>query len=178
MKHLLVTGGLGFLGSELVKTLLAAGYKNIHVLDDVSTGSMLNRYQGVTYHRYNVCDREKLAGLMQSVSFECIFHFAALPRILPSFLDPFSHNDANVIGTLVLLETFNRYTKPDCVFINSSSSSVYGSPLTTPSEETDKVSPLNPYALQKYTAETYVTLLCRYWDRKFTNLRYFNPYGP
>ncbi len=174
----LVTGGLGFIGSALVRRLASTRNYEVHVIDDLSTGSNSRVSMDVHYHYFDICDSIALADLFDRHEFAGVFHLAALPRITPSFTDPIEHHRVNIGGTLSVLERFIQQTSSDCIFVNSSSSSIYGDSESWPTKENSPKNPKSPYALQKYTSEQYVDLLCRYHNRKSISLRYFNPYGP
>jgi UDP-glucose 4-epimerase len=174
-EKLLVTGGLGFIGSNVVNYLQKLNY-DIHVIDNLSTGSISNKSEHVKYYNFSITNKKKLGELLKKNNYECIFHLAALPRIEPSFKDVQIHHNSNVLSTLNIIENIkDKKNKP--IIINSSSSSIYGDPSQIPTSENSQINPLNPYALQKYTSEKYIEILCNYHKIKFINLRYFNPYG-
>jgi UDP-glucose 4-epimerase len=181
----LVTGGAGFIGSNLVDVLLAKGH-NVIVIDNFSNGKEEN-ISGALLKYANRCRlyrkdiREDLRGIF-SQEIDCVFHFAALARVQPSIEDPLRFDDVNTRGTLNLLEHCNKYGVKRFVF--SSSSSVYGDPPDDVlsgtrglSERLDGTAPLSPYGLQKLIGEEYCKLYSRIHGVNSACLRYFNVYG-
>jgi len=173
MARYIVTGGAGFIGSNIVDLLIDEGH-NVHVLDNFSTGerSYLNPKAELTEFDLVVdsgLERHLKGG-------DGIFHVAALPRIQPSYTDPIGHDDANVRATLKVAQAMIAAGVKRCVF--SGSSAVYGTPVDLPTPETAQIQPLSPYALQKYTAEHYLMTLGERFGLLIGGLRYFNVYGP
>ena len=168
----LVTGGAGFIGSHLSDFLVDQG-STVTVLDNLSTGNENNLNKKVDFIRDDI-NSKKIDNYIKNHDY--VFHVAALPRITPSFEDRFEHHIANIDGTLNILEASHRQGIKKVIF--SGSSAVYGQPLLTPTDESAVIAPLNPYALQKYTAEQYGLLIGRHLSLPFISLRYFNPYGP
>jgi nucleoside-diphosphate-sugar epimerase len=171
-RTVLVTGGAGFIGSNLVDELLARGH-NVRVIDNFATGK-----------RTNLSPRAELieadirggAGLQHAFAgVDCIFHVAALPRIPLSIAQPVETHMTNVVGTLNVLIAA-RDAKVRRV-IYSGSSSVYGEQSKMPLVETMTPNPLNPYALQKYVGEQYSRMFHRLFGMETLALRYFNVYG-
>lgn len=170
----LVTGGAGFIGSHVVNALIKKG-ADVSVIDNLSTGQIDNLNKDCDFIRADLadCSDAKLLKYLQGNDF--IFHLAALPRIGPSFERPFEHHRANIDVTIRLLEKSAQVGTKKIVF--SGSSAVYGDPSIVPTTENAKIQPLNPYALQKYTAEQYGLLLGKKSGVDFISLRYMNPYG-
>ena len=167
-----VTGGLGFIGSHVAELLVAQGGRVV-VVDNLSTGSEQNRVEGAEYRIESLDDTPQ--DLLQAADY--VFHLAALPRIQPSFTDPVLHEQANVILTIqLLLRLAGSPNLKKLVF--SSSSAVYGTPEQTPTTEAAAISPLSPYALEKYSAEQHCLILGEFNRIPVIALRYFNPYGP
>jgi UDP-glucose 4-epimerase len=171
----LVTGGCGFIGSHVVDVLLEAGHR-VHVIDNLETGTKENCNSNATYTFDSIANRSVLESCFETVKPDWVFHLAALPRIMPSFDEPEYHHTTNVVTIFPLLELSKKYNVN--MFINSSSSAVYGNPTELPTSESAAITPLSPYALQKYTAEQYVHILSKYLELPHVSLRYFNPYGP
>ncbi len=167
-----VTGGLGFIGSHVTEVLTEQGWRVVAV-DNLSTGSQSNRVAGAEYRIESFTETPD--ELWREADY--IFHLAALPRIQPSFTDPISHEEANVVDTIRLLQKLGRCERlKKLVF--SSSSAIYGNPTQIPTAEDCPIAPLSPYALQKYTAEQYCLILGGFLNIPVVALRYFNPYGP
>ena len=172
MAKALVTGGLGFIGSNVVDLLVDKGW-DVTVVDNLSTGDMANSNEKATYVYRDVA--EFCHGDIKD--FEYVFHLAALPRIQPSFDEPLEHEEANVVVTIKLLQALKGSTKLKKL-VYSASSSCYGTPKNYPTTEDEQILPLSPYALQKYTAEQYCLILGDRNNIPVNTLRYFNAYGP
>jgi UDP-glucose 4-epimerase len=168
----LVTGGLGFIGSNIVDFLIERGW-DITVVDNLSTGSDSYRNSKA---KYLIKDVYKLT-LDEVSDFEYVFHLAALPRIQPSFDEPEEHEQANVMITIHLLQLLKQNKKLKKL-VYSASSSCYGNPENYPTTESEPIKPLNPYALQKYASEQYCLILGERFNIPVNTLRYFNAYGP
>jgi UDP-glucose 4-epimerase len=183
--NVIVTGGAGFIGSNLVDQLLKKGH-HVTVIDNFCNGkeenisdALLNYPSRCRLYRKDI--REDLRGIF-SEEIDCVFHLAALARVQPSIEDPLTFNDVNVQGTLNLLDHCVKYGVDRFVF--SSSSSVYGDPPEDVlngsrglSESLDGTAPLSPYGLQKLIGEEYCQLYARIHGVKSACLRYFNVYG-
>jgi nucleoside-diphosphate-sugar epimerase len=172
MKYL-VTGGLGFIGSNMVDLLIKEGH-DVIVVDDLSTGDIAYTNPKAFYVRESITDLNTMLGLSQNC--DAIFHFAAWARLQRSIDDPIGTNNANVVGTLTLLEAARRNKIKKFIF--SSSSSVYGDQENPIMQEDMKLNPLHPYALQKWVGEEYCKLYSRLFGLRTVRLRYFNVYGP
>lgn len=173
----LVTGGAGFIGSHLVDGLLDLGYE-VTVIDDFSSGSLTNLEQ----HKNNlnlkivnksICDKDN-SPYFEDIS--VVFHVAALPRVQFSIDFPEKTNEANITGTLNVLEQAKKNGVKR--FVYSSSSSVYGDQTKLPLVESMKPDPMSPYGLQKLTGEYYCKLYYVLYGIETISLRYFNVYGP
>ena len=170
----IVTGGLGFIGSHVVDKLIENEH-SVYVIDNLSTGSLNNQNHNAKYEIKDILNKSFLQSFFNIIKPDWIFHLAALPRIQPSFDDPFTHDEVNVIGTLNIFEAIKNVQIKALVF--SSSSSVYGTPNEIPTNELAPIDPLSPYALQKYAAERYLHILGLKNNIPVVSLRYFNPYG-
>ena len=172
----LVTGGGGFIGSNLVRLLLREGVE-VRVLDDFSTGNRKNLADlgaSIDVIEGDLRDARAVERAVKGV--QTIFHLAALPSVARSVEDPYTSNDVNVTGTLRLLLAARDHQVERFVF--SSSSSVYGDTPVLPKREDMTPMPLSPYALQKLTGEHYCRLFLRLYGLRAYPLRYFNVYGP
>jgi UDP-glucose 4-epimerase len=172
----LVTGGAGFIGSNLVDRLVALGHR-VRVVDNLSTGDLAN----VAHHGSAVevivgdlRDPEVCAGAVAGM--EVVFHVAALPSVPRSIADPWESHDANVNSTVRLLVAC-REAKVRRV-VNSGSSSVYGDTPAPSKVETLEPLPRSPYAASKLSAEQYVLAFARGGMVEGVSLRYFNVFGP
>ena len=176
----LVTGGAGFIGSNLVQHLLAAGAE-VRVYDDFFSGRRpnLDEVRAVAGREPEVIvadvrDAAAVRDAMRGVDF--VLHQAAIPSVPRSVADPDSTNAVNVTGTLnVLLAA--RDAKVRRVVV-ASSSSVYGETPTLPKVEEMALDPLSPYAVSKLATETYAKVFHRLYGLEAVALRYFNVFGP
>lgn len=172
----LVTGGAGFIGSNIVEELLKRGYE-VRVLDNFSTGRRTNISEFKN-------DIELIEGDIRSYhivkqatkGIEVVLHQAALPSIPRSINDPITTNEVNVIGTLNLLDAAKDARVKKFVF--ASSSSVYGDSPKLPKHEGMIPNPLSPYAVSKLTGEKYCQVFANLYDMETIALRYFNVFGP
>jgi UDP-glucose 4-epimerase len=174
-KLYLVTGGAGFIGSNIVEALAKRGDR-VRVLDDFSTGRRENlaSFPGVEVVEGDLRDPGTVARAVAGV--DGVFHQAALRSVPRSVDDPSSSNDVNVNGTLVLLLACRKAGVRRVVY--ASSSSVYGDDPTLPKVETLRTAPVSPYAVSKLAAEHYCQVFARLYGVETVSLRYFNVFGP
>jgi len=173
MKKIAVTGGAGFIGSNLVERFLSHGHE-VTVVDDLSTGLKSNLdLTKVTFHELSLTDREGLASAVKGVN--AIVHLGARGSVPRSLKNPIATHDVNATGTLNVLEAA-RSNGAHVIF--SSSSSVYGRNGQLPKDESMWLSPLTPYAASKLAAEGYVQAYGAAYDVPVTLLRFFNVFGP
>lgn len=175
---ILVTGGAGFIGSNIVKRLLELGNK-VRVLDNFSTGKRDNIFPFKSNPKFNIFEgdlrsfhivRDAVKGC------EFILHQGALPSVPRSIQDPITSNDVNILGTLNILEAAKEFGVKRVVY--ASSSSVYGNSETLPKVEDMPVNPLSPYAVTKYASERYCQTYFWLYGLETVSLRYFNVFGP
>jgi UDP-glucose 4-epimerase len=178
MSKVLVTGGAGFIGSNLAEELLKRGHF-VRVLDDFSTGKRENLIFDKKYPSLEVIegDIRDLHTCQKAVEgMEYVFHQGALPSVQRSVEDPETSNAVNVGGTLnILVAARGKGVKR---VIYASSSSIYGDTPTLPKQEEMPSNPLSPYALQKYVGEHYCRLFYQLYGLETISLRYFNIFGP
>lgn len=176
-KHIIVTGGAGFIGSNLVKKL--AQTNQVSVIDDLSTGHIVNIQDLITTKKIEfingtITDLDLLQQVFQGVDY--VFHQAAIPSVPRSIKDPIKTNVVNADGTLnVLIAARDNHIRK---VVYASSSSVYGDTPTLPKKEDMHPNPLSPYAVSKLTAEFYCDVFTRIYNLPTVALRYFNVYGP
>jgi UDP-N-acetylglucosamine/UDP-N-acetyl-alpha-D-glucosaminouronate 4-epimerase len=172
----LVTGGGGFIGSNVVRALLARG-NEVSVLDNFSTGSRSNLAgleDDVQLVEGDLRSYERVHAAIRGV--EVVFHEGALPSVPRSVQDPLTTTAVNVEGTLnVLLAARDEGVRR---IVNASSSSVYGNTGTLPRVETQAPDPISPYAVAKLAAERFCTSFSRVYGMEIVSLRYFNVFGP
>jgi UDP-glucose 4-epimerase len=173
MQKVIVTGGAGFIGSNLVDRLIDMDVE-VHVLDDLSTGKEENINPKANFHRIDISKLEPLQNHWYLKDVDAVFHLAALARVQPSIDEPLPYHDANVTGTLRMLMLAQRLGVSKFIF--SSSSSVYGD-AKVPTSEDNELNPISPYALHKLIGEQYCTLWSKLFGIDTVSLRYFNVYG-
>ncbi len=176
-KRVIITGGAGFIGSNLAEEL--ATDNSVIIIDDLSTGKKENiagllNQDRVEFIQGSILDLKLLQKSFRGVDF--VFHQAALPSVPRSIEDPRASNDANITGTLnVLLAARDNKVKK---VIYASSSSVYGDTPTLPKREDMLANPQSPYALTKLVGEQYCRICHQIYRLPTICLRYFNVYGP
>jgi len=169
----LVTGGAGFIGSNLVALLREEGW-NVRVLDDLSTGYEQNLHNlRLEFVRGDVRDRELVDQLVEGV--DVVFHLAASVGNLRSLEHPQEDADINVIGTVNILESARKHRVGKIVY--SSSAAIFGELLTTPIAEDHPQNPDSPYGVSKLAAEHYVLSFAKLYGVSAVSLRYFNVFG-
>ena len=175
MTKILITGGAGFIGSNLAEKLAGQG-QQVAVLDNLATGRLSNLKKIENQIQFIQADIRDLDSLRESFKgFDFVFHLAALPRVQISINDPITTNDVNLNGTLnVLVAARDAKVKK---FIYSSSSSIYGNQDSSPYKEDMPARPMSPYAAQKYIGERYCRLFYELYGLPTVCLRYFNAYG-
>ena len=172
--RVLITGGAGFIGSNLARTALLAGHEVV-VLDDLSTGYAAN-LDGldVQFHEGSVNEANVLDTALLGV--DSVVHLAALGSVPRSILDPVATHSANATGTLSVLEGARRADVRHV--LTSSSSSVYGLNPARPKSEREWVRPLSPYAVSKLAGEQYLLAYQQSFGLETLAFRFFNVYGP
>lgn len=172
----LVTGGAGFIGSNIVETLVRQGEK-VRVLDNFSTGTRENLSPWLDAIEVIDGDIRNYHTVRESVSgVDCVLHQAALPSVPRSIRDPISSNQANVDGTLNILHAAKDAGVRRVVL--ASSSSIYGDTPTLPKHEEMTPHPLSPYAVSKLAGEAYSQVFASVYGLETIALRYFNVFGP
>ncbi|RJQ52685.1 MAG: SDR family oxidoreductase [Actinobacteria bacterium] len=176
MTRYLVTGGAGFIGSNIVEELLRRG-DSVRVLDNFSTGfrSNLNgMLQDIDLIEGDLRSYERVHNAVRGV--EVVLHQGALPSVPRSIQDPLTTNAVNITGTLnVLLASRDEDVRR---VVYASSSSVYGESVTLPKLEDMPLAPLAPYAVAKLGGEAYCQAFSRVYPLETVCLRYFNVFGP
>ena len=172
----IVTGGAGFIGSHLVEHLFSEGH-SVTVLDNFSTG----RYENLEHLKKNIsiieCDLNEENDIDNIVKgADWVFHLAALADIVPSIQNPQKYFNANVNGTLRLLEACKNTIISKFIYV--ASSSCYGMPDIYPTPETALIDPQYPYALTKRMGEELVLHWSQVYKIPAISLRFFNVYGP
>ncbi len=169
----LVTGGAGFIGSNLVDALVGDAHEVV-VLDDLSTGDAANLNPEARLVVGDVADPDVVAAAVEGV--EVVFHLAAARAVLRSVQEPLESDRANTHGTLTVLEA-SRHAGVRRV-VSTSSSSIYGGAAVTPTPESAPLLPRSPYAVSKLAAEHYARIYWELHGLETVSLRPFNVFGP
>ena len=174
-KRYLVTGGAGFIGSNIAEALVKRGHR-VRVFDNLLTGSRGNlaAIGEVDFVEGDLRDPAAVARAVEGV--DGVFHQAALRSVPRSVDDPMSSNEVNITGTLNLLMACRAAKVGRVVY--ASSSSVYGDDPALPKVETLPTNPISPYAISKLGAEHYCRTFARLYGLETVSLRYFNVFGP
>jgi UDP-glucuronate 4-epimerase len=187
MKHILVTGGAGFIGSHLVDKLLSEGYWNVTVVDDfndfyepsIKRANVARHTQHSNYRleEADIRQRAPLARIFDETKVDCIVHLAARAGVRPSLDQPLLYSQTNIEGTLNLLELSKEHNIKQFVF--GSSSSVYGINAKVPFTEDDPIrQPISPYAATKAAGELLCHTYTHLYGIRCVCLRLFTVYGP
>jgi UDP-glucose 4-epimerase len=172
--RVVITGGAGFIGSNLARTLAAAG-DQVVVVDDLSAGKKAN-LEGVAAALLegSILDRDLLDDAFAGA--DAVVHLAARGSVPRSLDDPLGTHHANVTGTLEVLEAVRRNAKPHLVV--ASSASVYGPKAVLPNVETAPTDPASPYGVSKVGTEQYALVHAARFDIDTLVFRFFNVFGP
>jgi len=173
----LVTGGAGFIGSNLVDRLIKLGHQVI-VLDNLSTGRLSNLLQvknKIEFINVDVANSENSIDQYFN-DVDWVFHLAGLADIVPSIKNPYSYFQTNTKGTLNVLEASKKIGIKKLIY--AASASCYGVPEKYPTDEKSKVDPQYPYALTKFLGEQLVIHWTKVYHMPNVSLRFFNVYGP
>lgn len=175
----LVTGGAGFIGSNLVEYLLRSGAGKVRVMDNFSTGSKRNLDEFFANPSFellegDIRDIESCRKAVKGVDY--LFHQAALGSVPRSIKDPVTTNDVNISGFLnILIAARDEKVKR---MVYAASSSTYGDSVDLPKVEYSIGRPLSPYAVTKYVNELYADVFAKIYGMELIGLRYFNVFGP
>lgn len=178
-RRILITGGAGFIGSNLVAYLLKHGVKKVRVLDNLISGSLenINSFRSDPRFEFIKGDIRELSDCMAACSgMDLVCHQAALGSVPRSVKEPHLTTSHNISGfvNMVVAARDNGIKR----FVYASSSSVYGDHTTLPKVEDTIGIPLSPYAITKYNNEVFAHNFASLYDMQFIGLRYFNVFGP
>jgi UDP-N-acetylglucosamine/UDP-N-acetyl-alpha-D-glucosaminouronate 4-epimerase len=176
MNRYVVTGGSGFIGSSLVRGLLANGGR-VHVIDNLATGRLDNLEEvadSITVHEVDIRQYDHIAPIIAGA--DRVFHLAALPSVPKSILDPVSSHEINIDGTFNVFRAAAEGKVGRVVY--AASSSAYGDTDVLPKVETMLPKPKSPYALQKLVGEYYGSVFSDCFGLETVSLRFFNVFGP
>lgn len=172
--HVLVTGGAGFIGSNLVRALISGGHR-VTVIDDLSSGSPDNLDPRSVFRRLDILD-ETLAELFVESAPDAVVHLAAQASVVASLRDPERDRAVNAEGTRRVAAAAREAGVARV--ISASSAAVYGEPVALPLEEASEKQPTNPYGASKLEAEGLLAAELRDSDVDFASFRFSNVYGP
>ena len=176
MSKVLVTGGAGFIGSNIVEELVRRG-EEVRVFDNFITGKRENLgpfKDNIEIVEGDIRNSDMLLEAMKGIDF--VIHQAALRSVAKSVEDPIQTNEVNIFGTLNLLMAARERKIRRVIY--ASSSSAYGDVKTFPQKETDTPSPISPYGVSKLAAENYCVMFSKTFGLETVSLRYFNVFGP
>jgi UDP-glucose 4-epimerase len=172
--EVLVTGGAGFIGSNIVDGLIKKGHKAI-VVDNLSTGKKENLNEKAEFYQFDIIDQE-LEKVFEENSITHVIHHAAQVDVQHSIKDPLFDAHNNILGTINLLEISKEYEVEKIIY--ASSAAVYGEPDYLPVDEEHPIKAMSPYGITKHTPEHYIKMYSKLYDLKYTIFRYSNVYGP
>lgn len=175
MANVLVTGGAGFIGSNIVDLLIGNGY-NISVIDNLYTGKKENLNKKARFYRRDIRNRN-LKEVFKKEKPEFVIHHAAQVNVRKSMSDPEFDADVNIMGTINLLECCKNFNIEKIVYA-SSGGAVYGEPQYLPADESHPINPISQYGASKHAVEHYLELYWKNFGIDYVSLRYSNVYGP
>jgi UDP-glucose 4-epimerase len=177
MKRFVVTGGAGFIGSALVRRLLAEGAGRVVVIDNLLTGFERNLAAvtaEIEFHRFDIRRHEDIAPVVAGA--DTVFHLAAIPSVPRSISEPELSHEVNIDGTFQVFRASAAGRVRRVVY--AASSSAYGDTPALPKTESMRPMPLSPYAAQKLMGEYYASVFTSCFGLETVALRFFNVYGP
>lgn len=178
MKYL-VTGGAGFIGSNLTNKLIGEGHEVI-VIDDLSMGKIenFNDFSKVSFIKGSISDTDLMEKILLKNSFDYIFHLAAIASVADSVERPIETHEVNYNAVLTILDLVRKYQKNLKRFVFASSAAVYGDDPELPKKETSPIKPMTQYAVDKYAAERTTINFFHLYNVPTSAVRFFNVYGP
>lgn len=179
MSKVLITGGAGFIGSNLADRLIKDN-DQIVIVDDFSMGLRENipDSQLITTYQANITDKVFMKDLLLSEHFDYIYMFAGIASVADSVERPYETHQTNQEANVYLLEVLRKYHLPVKKVLFASSAAVYGNDLHLPKLETSRIDPLTPYAIDKFATERYLMDYGRLYNIPTVATRFFNIYGP
>ena len=172
--QILITGGAGFIGSNIADYLIEQG-KEVIIVDNLSSGKKENINKKAKFYQLDIRD-QNLEKVFQENKISHVIHHAAQIDVQQSIADPIFDAENNILGTINLLENCREYGAAKIIY--ASSAAVYGEPEHLPIAEEHPVKAMSPYGITKHTVEHYLKMYAELYDLKYTILRYANAYGP
>lgn len=177
MAKVLITGGAGFIGSNLAHALV--GKNDITIVDNLSMGKKENIADiDVHFYEHDVCDTKFMHQLLSKNNFDYIYYLAAVSSVADSVARPLETHRVNQESVIDTLEYIRLKKLPIKRFLFTSSAAVYGNLPDFPKKETSHVQPLTPYAVDKYASERFTIDYGRLYGLPTVAVRFFNVYGP
>lgn len=175
MKNILITGGAGFIGSNLADQLLVMGH-NVIVVDNLSTGNKKNLDKRIKFYKTDIQDK-KIDKIFAKEKPEIVFHLAAQINVRKSVEEPGEDAKTNIVGGLNVLENCRKHDVKKIIF-SSTGGAIYGDANIIPTPETYKEYPVSPYGISKLSIERYLNYYHKIFDLNFIALRFANVFGP
>ena len=173
---ILVTGGAGFIGSNIVDELIEKKHKVV-IVDNLATGNIKNVNKKAKFYKVSVCDKKKIDEIFKKEKIDIVIHHAAQLDVRKSVEDPCFDADVNIKGALNILEACKN-TKVKKIIFASSGGTIYGECGSKAPDEKAFANPLSPYGVAKLSVEHYIKAYSELYGLKYTILRYANVYGP
>jgi UDP-glucose 4-epimerase len=174
LMEVLVTGGAGFIGSNIVDGLIEEGHEVI-VVDNLTSGKKENLNEKAEFYQLDIKDQD-LEKVFKENNITHVIHHAAQIDVQHSIKDPLFDAQNNILGTINVLEMAKKYEVEKIIY--ASSAAVYGEPDYLPVDEEHPIKAMSPYGISKHTPEHYIKMYNELYDLKYTIFRYANVYGP
>ena len=175
MRNVLVTGGAGFIGSQVADALIVKGF-HVEIVDNLFTGRIENVPFQTVFHEIDIRNNS-LEDVFKKANFETVFHLAAQMDVRKSVADPAFDAEANILGGINLLQNCRKYGVKKVIF-SSTGGAIYGEQETFPATEEHPQNPVSPYGISKLAFEKYLQFYKMEFGLNFISLRYANVYGP
>lgn len=175
-KLVLVTGGAGFIGSNIVDLLIEKGY-DVVTIDDLSTGRKENINKKARVYHADITKKDEVEEIFEIEDIKVVVHQAAQVNVRKSVEDPILDAKINILGSINLLKTLVDHKGEKFIYA-SSGGAIYGEPEYLPTDENHPIHPLSPYGASKYAVEKYLDVHGALYGLKAISLRYGNVYGP
>lgn len=179
MSNVLITGGAGFVGSNLADRLLNQG-DHITIVDDLSMGLIENipDSDNIDFYKKSIADKKFMEQLLVENKFDYIYLFAGVASVADSVARPYETHQINQEANIFLLEVIRKHKLPVKKILFASSAAVYGDDPNLPKTELSRIKPLTPYAIDKFASERYMVDYGKLYDIPTVAVRFFNIYGP
>lgn len=179
MSNVLITGGAGFIGSNLADRLVSQG-DHVTIVDDLSMGQLDNipHDDKVTFYEKSITDKEFMEHLLVKNKFDYIYLFAGVASVADSVARPYETHQINQEANVFLLEVLRNRKLPVKKILFASSAAVYGDDPQLPKSELSRIKPLTPYAIDKFASERYMIDYGDLYGLPTVAVRFFNIFGP